>query len=114
MVMRRILPALLLYGAGMLVVAELGGPVLDAIAAVTAAAVGSASTAVARLLAATTAETLVAVLAPLTLLAIASVVGVVVWPAIVDHVPADDVEPQPAEVVQLDGRRPRGDVRRAA
>lgn len=115
----RLLAALVAYGVGVLLLSEIGPSAVDTIAAVVAAgslavATATQATVVAIIHAIGRPETVLAVLGPLAFLAVTAVVGAMVWPAILEHVPNEEPtdERRGATVTELDARR--DDVRRSA
>lgn len=117
----RLLAATLAYGLAIILVADLGTPALDAVAAGAAAVWHSLTGAVrAGLVAATDptvdVEVIVGVAVPLTLLALGSIARLIVWPLTIDHAHTTDAAPATptAEVTVLPARQPAGAGRRAA
>lgn len=108
----RLMAASIAYGAGVLLVAQAGTAALDTLATALDSAgnaVGGALSAgiAAVLTPASDIELLTAVLAPLAFVAMVAILGLMVWPAIVDHVPNSDPAPQTdtdAEVLALPTR----------
>lgn len=117
----RLVSSAVAYAAGILLAAEIGPATLEAIATATTAgwhAIGGALAAGSHAVAQTARDiqVLAAVLAPPALLAMTTILGLMVWPAIVDHVPNADPAPadRDAEVVALPARRRLPRPRRAA
>lgn len=107
------------YGGAVLLLSQIGQPALDAIAGIVAAgssAVAAATQAavVAVIQALGRPETVLAVLGPLTFVALTAVVGVIVWPATIDHVPNDDAADEPRQATVTDLTSRRSDIRRSA
>lgn len=118
----RLIAAAVAYATGVLLAAQTGTAALDTIAAAATSiwhAIGGAlSTAVVAVIGmASSVELLTAVLAPLAFLAMATIFGLIVGPAIVDHVPntdPDSAAAPDAEVLTLPARRRSSAGREAA
>lgn len=118
----RLVAAAIAYAAGVLLTAQFGTPVLDTIAAAATStwrAVGAVlgTAIVGGLRMASDVELLIAVLGPLAFLAMAAILGLIVWPATVDHVPNTDPAPadaSDAKVLPMPTRRRASAGREAA